>query len=196
MSSDAQRWRRLDRDGRHRTTSSAAPTGASPTALSSSTHPAICTARPNLAARMEPVRYSKMTHTTKGAWKEKILYNFDALNGKDGGTPLDGVIFDGAGNLYGTTEIGRPLRLRGRSSRKLTPKAGGGLEGENLHNFNPNAQTVPLPTPAWFSMPQAISTAPRSKAGASRSRHRLRVVAQNWRRLEGQPCCTASTPKA
>jgi uncharacterized repeat protein (TIGR03803 family) len=34
-------------------------------------------------------------------WTESVIYNF--TNGSDGGTPAAGVIFDGAGNLYGTT---------------------------------------------------------------------------------------------
>jgi len=85
----------------------------------------------------------EMTHTTKGAWKEKILYNFDALNGKDGGTPLDGVIFDGAGNLYGTTEIGGLYDFG--TVFELTPKAGGGWKEKILHNFNPNTKDGSAP---------------------------------------------------
>ena len=37
-------------------------------------------------------------------WKEKILYNFHDLS--DGGFPFAGLIFDAAGNLYGTTGAG------------------------------------------------------------------------------------------
>jgi uncharacterized repeat protein (TIGR03803 family) len=37
----------------------------------------------------------------KGKWKEEVLYNF--TNGADGGYPYCTPIFDGAGNLYGTT---------------------------------------------------------------------------------------------
>lgn len=35
-----------------------------------------------------------------GGWTESVLWNF---TGSDGGFPLSGVIFDSAGNLYGTT---------------------------------------------------------------------------------------------
>lgn len=41
----------------------------------------------------------------KGArWQEEVLYSFGAL--PDGATPVGGVAFDGAGNLYGTTSAG------------------------------------------------------------------------------------------
>jgi uncharacterized repeat protein (TIGR03803 family) len=39
----------------------------------------------------------------KGKWKEKVLHRF---NGKDGSGPAAELIFDAAGNLYGTTDIG------------------------------------------------------------------------------------------
>ena len=39
-----------------------------------------------------------------GASKEKVLYSF--TGGTDGGDPAAGLIFDKAGNLYGTTVVG------------------------------------------------------------------------------------------
>ncbi|MGO9304307.1 MAG: hypothetical protein ACLP3R_11585, partial [Candidatus Korobacteraceae bacterium] len=36
-------------------------------------------------------------------WKEKVLLNF---SGTDGSNPVVGLIFDAAGNLYGTTSEG------------------------------------------------------------------------------------------
>jgi uncharacterized repeat protein (TIGR03803 family) len=39
-----------------------------------------------------------------GTWTEKLLYSFGS--GTDGVTPIGGVIFDAAGNLYGTTSAG------------------------------------------------------------------------------------------
>ncbi len=39
-----------------------------------------------------------------GSWTETILHNFGS--GDDGATPESGVIFDSAGNLYGTTNFG------------------------------------------------------------------------------------------
>ncbi|MGH6890351.1 MAG: choice-of-anchor tandem repeat GloVer-containing protein [Rhizomicrobium sp.] len=40
----------------------------------------------------------------KGGWKETVLFSF--TGGADGGGPLDGLVFDAAGNLYGTTISG------------------------------------------------------------------------------------------
>ena len=45
----------------------------------------------------------RLTHSG-GAWVESILYSF--LGGSDGAWPYAGVIFDPAGNLYGTTGAG------------------------------------------------------------------------------------------
>ncbi|HEX4157665.1 MAG TPA: choice-of-anchor tandem repeat GloVer-containing protein [Rhizomicrobium sp.] len=41
---------------------------------------------------------------TKGGWKETDLYDF--TGGADGAWPLDSLVFDAAGNLYGTAESG------------------------------------------------------------------------------------------
>ena len=40
----------------------------------------------------------------KGVWTEKVLYSFKGR--KDGSNPLAGIIFDAAGNIYGTTTAG------------------------------------------------------------------------------------------
>lgn len=45
----------------------------------------------------------ELSHAKSG-WKEKVLYNFTC--GADGGAPLDSLVFDAAGNLYGTTLTG------------------------------------------------------------------------------------------
>ena len=45
----------------------------------------------------------KLTHAN-GHWTESVLYNFTGQD--DGGTPSGGVIFDNAGNLWGTTSSG------------------------------------------------------------------------------------------
>src|SRR5208337_28921 len=39
-----------------------------------------------------------------GNWTQSVLYAF--MGGNDGSRPYGGVIFDNAGNLYGTTESG------------------------------------------------------------------------------------------
>jgi uncharacterized repeat protein (TIGR03803 family) len=73
-----------------------------------------------------------------GTWTEKLLHSFNA-NGKDGYFPSSALIFDAAGNLYGTTVHG------GSSSNcydgcgtvfELTPGTGGKWTEKILHEFN------------------------------------------------------------
>src|SRR5580692_4105775 len=72
-----------------------------------------------------------------GTWTEKVLHSFNA-NGKDGYFPAAALIFDAAGNLYGTTVHG------GSSSNcydgcgtvfELTPGANGKWTEKILHEF-------------------------------------------------------------
>jgi uncharacterized repeat protein (TIGR03803 family) len=46
----------------------------------------------------------KLTLNSDGGWTESLLYSF--IGGHDGAFPVAGVIFDAAGNLYGTTAEG------------------------------------------------------------------------------------------
>lgn len=49
----------------------------------------------------------KLTRNTNGSWTETILYNFCSLTScADGDGPFVGVVFDTAGDLYGTTDQG------------------------------------------------------------------------------------------
>jgi len=45
----------------------------------------------------------RLAPDAKGEWSETVLHSF---NQNDGADPLDSLIFDGAGNLYGTTAFG------------------------------------------------------------------------------------------
>ena len=47
----------------------------------------------------------KLTNTN-GKWKESIIWSFQQTNAKDGFNPQGGLVFDKAGNLYGTTRYG------------------------------------------------------------------------------------------
>jgi uncharacterized repeat protein (TIGR03803 family) len=68
-----------------------------------------------------------------GGWTEKVLHSFDLT---DGSAPVAGVIFDGAGNLYGTTYFGG---IHGYGTVfELTPNQGGGWTEKVLHSFNLN----------------------------------------------------------
>ncbi len=49
----------------------------------------------------------ELSPQANGTWTEEVLYDFcSASNCTDGAVPFGGVIFDGNGNLYGTTTLG------------------------------------------------------------------------------------------
>jgi uncharacterized repeat protein (TIGR03803 family) len=67
-----------------------------------------------------------------GNWAEIILHSFG--KGEDGNCPKDGLVFDKAGNLYGTTYAGG---AKGAGTVfELTPGAGGGWDETIVHSFN------------------------------------------------------------
>jgi uncharacterized repeat protein (TIGR03803 family) len=67
-----------------------------------------------------------------GAWTEAVLYTF---NGEDGGGSYGGLIFDTAGNLYGTSETGGAYKYFGLVF-KLTPGGNGKWRETVLHSFS------------------------------------------------------------
>jgi len=69
-----------------------------------------------------------------GGWTEQVLHSFG--NGTDGQGPYAGLIFDAAGNLYGTTEEGGAYSWG--TAFELTPAPGGGWTEQVLHNFDDN----------------------------------------------------------
>jgi uncharacterized repeat protein (TIGR03803 family) len=85
----------------------------------------------------------ELTPTSEGYWGEKILHTF-TNNGKDGQHPLGNLIFDAAGNLYGTTSAGGPYG--GGTVFESASKTGA---SRILHNFgngkdgiNPQADLI------------------------------------------------------
>ena len=72
----------------------------------------------------------KLTPESDGEWSETVLHSFQ---GKDGANPYAGLIFDRAGNLYGTTYDGG-ARNNG-TVFKLTPEPGGEWNETVLHSF-------------------------------------------------------------
>ena len=61
---------------------------------------------------------------SSGGWTEKILYAFQG--GQDGEAPVAGVVFDNAGNMYGTTVAGGAYQ--GGAVYELTPSGSGWTE--------------------------------------------------------------------
>ena len=79
----------------------------------------------------------KLSHTGNGHWKETILHKFDYVHG---GGPFGTLVFDKAGNLYGTAVGG------GKASRycsagcglvyELSPAKSGAWKYTVLHEFS------------------------------------------------------------
>jgi len=81
---------------------------------------------------------------TANGWKEELLYSF--TGGSDGRYPEASVIFDAAGNLYGTT-YGNSRECGQGNVFELTPGAKGVWSEKVLYNFvcpegNPNLDLV------------------------------------------------------
>ncbi len=75
----------------------------------------------------------ELTPAAGGRWTEQILHSFNPNNSADGWDPYAGLIFDAAGNLYGTTGYGGTYG--GGTVFELTPTAGGGWMEHVLYNF-------------------------------------------------------------
>jgi uncharacterized repeat protein (TIGR03803 family) len=86
-----------------------------------------------LACCMVVFGFLATTIPALAATKEKVLYSFKN-NGKPEAGPEAGVIFDAAGNLYGTTYGGGVYGLG--KVFELTPKAGGDWGEKILHSFS------------------------------------------------------------
>jgi uncharacterized repeat protein (TIGR03803 family) len=72
-----------------------------------------------------------------GGWTEKVLHQFGA-KASDGVQPRAGLVFDTAGNLYGTTSGGGSHGYG--TVFELIPAAGGGWTEKVLHSFNSNGK--------------------------------------------------------
>lgn len=89
-----------------------------------------------------------------GGWAEKILHYFD-FAARDGFAPQAGLIFDAAGNLYGTTENGGTGHCVTYGERqitgcgtvfKLSPSSGSGRTETVLYSFQTNGSD------GWYPM--------------------------------------------
>jgi uncharacterized repeat protein (TIGR03803 family) len=69
---------------------------------------------------------------SNGAWTETVLYNFPG-SFNDGSQPDSGLVFDLAGNLYGTTVQGGESGLG--TVYELSPNSSGGWTETVLHSF-------------------------------------------------------------
>jgi uncharacterized repeat protein (TIGR03803 family) len=83
----------------------------------------------------------KLTPNPDGTWTESVLYSF--TGGADGGYPEAGLIFDAAGDLYGTTAFGGSATCPGGDECgvvfKLAPNPDGTWTESVLHSFTGGA---------------------------------------------------------
>jgi uncharacterized repeat protein (TIGR03803 family) len=73
----------------------------------------------------------KLTPNPDGSWTESVIHSFGAL---DGSFPVSGLIFDAAGNLYGTTQYGGISDFG--TVFKLAPNPDGSWTESVLHAFS------------------------------------------------------------
>lgn len=69
-----------------------------------------------------------------GQTQYKVLWNFGSIT-NDGGLPVGSLIFDGKGNLYGTTQVGGAGTLGEGTVFELSPNADGSWTESILYNF-------------------------------------------------------------
>ena len=103
----------------------------------------------------------KLSPGSNGKWTQTLLYNFKGL--ADGGNPTATLVFDAAGDLYGTASAGGDSNFDGVVF-KLTP-AGGKWKETVVHAFgrahdgtNPNYGLVRDPTGNLFGVTPAGGT--------------------------------------
>ena len=83
--------------------------------------------------------------TAGGAWSESVIYTFQGGSGDGAGPSINGVVFDAAGNLYGTTSEGGTVMAHNVACQhgcgvvyELTPSTGENAEWTEtvIHFFN------------------------------------------------------------
>ena len=74
----------------------------------------------------------KLTPSAHRLWNETVLYSFKS--GRDGASPYSGVVFDKAGNLYGTT-VGGGDQIGSGTVFKLTQNSNGRWAESIIHRF-------------------------------------------------------------
>jgi len=82
----------------------------------------------------------KLEPRANGKWQESVIHSFEGGD-DDGSTPIGGLVFDAAGNLYGTTALGGTgVCQYGNACGtvfKLSPGQGGSWTESVLYDFQP-----------------------------------------------------------
>lgn len=86
----------------------------------------------------------ELVHNSDGSWTPSILWTF--TGGTDGANPIAALVFDGAGNLYGTTQYGGDLSCGFNGCGvvfELSPSPGGVWNETVIHTFEGPDGEVP-----------------------------------------------------
>jgi hypothetical protein len=86
----------------------------------------------------------ELIHNSDGSWTPSTLYTF--TGGSDGANPISSLVFDGAGNLYGTTQYGGDLSCGFDGCGvvfELSPSSGGTWNETVIHTFEGSDGEVP-----------------------------------------------------
>jgi uncharacterized repeat protein (TIGR03803 family) len=105
-----------------------------------------------------------------GTWTEQILHDFTG-GGGDGANPEAGLVFDAAGNLYGTTYYGGSSKECGKfgcgTIFELTPGADGTWSEKILFKFYPLAGTNPIAALTLDASGNLYGTTPYASTGSN-----------------------------
>jgi uncharacterized repeat protein (TIGR03803 family) len=76
----------------------------------------------------------RLSPNSDGGWTQTVLYSFCAQTScPDGSEPGSGLVLDGDGNIYGTTQVGGSFN--GGTIFELSPSVGGGYTETVLYSF-------------------------------------------------------------
>jgi uncharacterized repeat protein (TIGR03803 family) len=91
----------------------------------------------------------KLTPTSRGRWKETVLYNFQGAS--TGFGPAAGVTLDSAGNVYGTTIYGGTTPCACGVVYKLAPNVDGTWTYSILHSFSGTDGNTPFANLTYYN---------------------------------------------
>jgi len=92
----------------------------------------------------------ELSPQSNGTWKQTVLHAFSG-GGNDGSYPASDLVFDKAGNLYGTTNDGGTVSCNCGTVFELTPNSDGSWTESILHRFTTHGPSVPSGTPVFDS---------------------------------------------